>query len=360
MFYPPTSSAYGKGHSAVGIYFALNGLEVVEASTSTPVIIATLPGPWTGDFNHIALVYTNNQPVLYVNGNLVWSGAKSANIVHPGSDAQDNVGGMLHRFSGDIAGTEVSPTALSQSDISALFNSGPPPPPISKAATVTAGSKILIRKNGLYTITEAPSTTKSINVSSIDSFVVSNPWTVTFPADRMPKNTPTLSIQLTNLTSLHLHSNFDIAHFSGTATYSTTFTVQKDFEVLLLTLGRVENIASVKVNNNDLGISWIPPFETDITNAVRKGMNTLVVEVTNLWINRLVGDESLPVEDVFNTTTQNFAVEAWPKWWLEDLPVKTGDRVTFGAWHHFDNTAPLLASGLIGPVTITSAVLRDL
>lgn len=78
----------------------------------------------------------------------------------------------------------------------------------------------------------------------------------------------THSIKLANLTSLHLHPNFDVAHFSGTATYSTTFGVMKDFEVLLLTLGRVENIASVKINNKDFGVSWMPLFEMDITSAV--------------------------------------------------------------------------------------------
>jgi hypothetical protein len=341
----------------VGIYFALNGLEVVEASTSTPVILTKLAGPWIGDFNHISLVYTNNQPVLYVNGNLVWNGTKSAYIVHPGLDTQDQVLVMMHRFSGDIRGTTVMSRALSQSEVKSLYETGVPEPPLPKPATLTSDSRLLVRQNGNYTITEASNHTKSIIVSSVETFVLKNQWTVTFPANRMPNGASSLSIQLANLTSLHLHPNFDVAHFSGTATYSTTFEISKNFELLLLTLGRVENIASVKVNNKDLGISWILPFETDITHAVHHGTNTLVIEVTNLWVNRLVGDEYLPVEDVFNTTTQNYAVTAWPRWWLDDLPVKTGTRVTFGAWHHYNITAPLLASGLIGPVRITSAVL---
>jgi hypothetical protein len=360
VFYPPTSSAYGKGHSAVGIYFALNGLEVVEASTSTPAILTTVAGPWTGDFNHIALVYTDNQPVLYMNGNIVWNGTKSSYIVHPGLDAQDNVLAMLHRFSGDIRGTTVTPTALSSSEVKTIFESGVPASMLPKPATLTPESKLLVRQNGNYTVTEGSNRTKSIMVSSVESFIIETPWTVKFPANLMPKNTSTLSIQLANLTSLHLHSNFDVAHFSGTATYSTTFSITKNFEVLLLTLGRVENIASVRINNKDLGVSWMPPYETDITSAVHHGTNTLVVEVTNLWINRLVGDEYLPVEDTFNTINQNYAVEEWPQWWVDDLPSKPGNRVTFGAWHHYNITAPLLASGLIGPVTVTYGRLYQL
>lgn len=165
MFYPPTSSEYGKGHSAAGIYFALNGLEVVEASTLTPAILTMLAGPWTGDFNHIALVYTNNQPVLYVNGN----------IVHPGLDAQDTVLGMMHRFSGDIRGTTVTPTALSPSEVRTLYESGAPEPPLLKAATLTPDSQLLIRQNGNYSITEASNSTKRIIVSSVESLILDNP-----------------------------------------------------------------------------------------------------------------------------------------------------------------------------------------
>jgi hypothetical protein len=177
----------------------------------------------------------------------------------------------------------------------------------------------------------------------------------------MPKNTPTLQITLDSLESLHLYPDFDVAHFSGTATYSTTFTLNPtSFNALLLTLGRVENLASVCLNGHDLGIAWLPPYEIDITSAARWGTNNLVIEVTNLWVNRLIGDEYLPMEDIFNTTTQNYAVEEWPQWWVENLPVKTGERVTFGAWHHYNITAPLLASGLLGPVTITQAALESL
>lgn len=84
LFYPPDANAYGAGHSAAGLYFALNGLELVEASTSSAKVIGSLPGPWTGNWTHIAVVYRDNLPKVYVNGALLFTGTKSAFIVHPG------------------------------------------------------------------------------------------------------------------------------------------------------------------------------------------------------------------------------------------------------------------------------------
>ncbi|KAI8722856.1 hypothetical protein NCS52_00430700 [Fusarium sp. LHS14.1] len=182
-----------------------------------------------------------------------------------------------------------------------------------------------------------------------------------------------------------LPEDFDIAHFSGTATYKTKFQLPKDHDSetikgaktrILLNLGRVENIASVKVNGKDQGLVWLPPYEVDITSAVRSSRNnTLEIEVTNCWPNRLIGDEKLPVENKYNSTRQNFAIEEWPDWFAKGLEGrgynngdefgndgtrKPGDRVTFTSWKHYDESSPLFESGLLGPVTVTVAELVDI
>ena len=65
--------------------------------------------------------------------------------------------------------------------------------------------------------------------------------------------------------------------------------------MLVLDLGKVRNLAVVvRVNGKSLGVLWKPPFRVDVTAAVRPGANTLEVEVTNLWPNRLIGDQFLP------------------------------------------------------------------
>ena len=39
---------------------------------------------------------------------------------------------------------------------------------------------------------------------------------------------------------------------------------------------------------------WKPPFRLDISDVVKSGKNELEVKVTNLWVNRLIGDEHFP------------------------------------------------------------------
>ena len=79
-------------------------------------------------------------------------------------------------------------------------------------------------------------------------------------------------------------------------------------------------------------------------------MNRLVVKVTNLWPNRLIGDEQLPPDVEWNG--QQLA--AWPQWLLDGKPSPTG-RLTFTTWHHWTKDDTLLESGLLGPVTLQTA-----
>ena len=107
-------------------------------------------------------------------------------------------------------------------------------------------------------------------------------------------------------------------------------------------------IAEVKLNGRDLGILWKPPFRVDVTDAVRPGDNALEVRVTNLWVNRLVGDEQLP-EDCKRKPEGNLV--EWPQWLLNGKPSPTG-RHTFTTWRHWSKDSPLMESGLLGPVKV--------
>jgi hypothetical protein len=75
-----------------------------------------------------------------------------------------------------------------------------------------------------------------------------------------------------------------------------------------------------------------------------------MVKVTNLWPNRLIGDEQLPPDCEWHG--QRLA--AWPQWLLDGKPSPTG-RLTFTTWHHWTKDSPLLESGLLGPVTLRTA-----
>jgi hypothetical protein len=86
----------------------------------------------------------------------------------------------------------------------------------------------------------------------------------------------------------------------------------------------------------------------DITDAAKPGENALEVRVTNLWVNRMIGDESLPEDSSRNP---DGTLKEWPAWVREGKPSPT-DRHTFTSWRLWKAGDPLLESGLLGPVTL--------
>jgi hypothetical protein len=121
-----------------------------------------------------------------------------------------------------------------------------------------------------------------------------------------------------------------IKFYSGTATYENAF----DWPAtagnsdapprVWLDLGRVRELAEVRVNGRACGIVWSPPFRVDITGALKPGRNSLAVDVVNFWPNRIIGDAALPADQ----------------------------RLTRTNIRKLTATTPLIASGLFGPVQL--------
>jgi hypothetical protein len=103
----------------------------------------------------------------------------------------------------------------------------------------------------------------------------------------------------------------------------------------------------VLLNGKDLGVRWKRPFRFDITDALKAGDNTLEVRVTNLWPNRMIGDERLPPDAEWNKSR----LVRWPDWVLQGKSSPTG-RFTFTHIRPYTKDSPLLPSGLLGPVTV--------
>jgi hypothetical protein len=179
---------------------------------------------------------------------------------------------------------------------------------------------------------------------------ISGEWNLSFPPNW---GAPPL-VTLDKLVSWTEHTNDGVCYFSGTATYEKEIKIPAErlaaSRELWLDLGAVKNFAEISLNGENLGVLWKPPFHVNLTSAAKPGANKLVVKVTNLWPNRLIGDEQLPSDVEWNGKQ----LKQWPQWFLDGKPSPTG-RLTFTTWHHWTKTDALLESGLLGPVTLRTA-----
>jgi hypothetical protein len=136
------------------------------------------------------------------------------------------------------------------------------------------------------------------------------------------------SVRFEGLIDWTSHPEVGVRYYSGTAAYSTSFDFPeaphgRDRRVML-DLGEVKDVAEVKLNDRSLGVVWTKPFRVDITDVVRPTDNRLVVYVTNLWANRIIGDQHAPPDRRYTRT-----------------------NIT-----KFKADSPLRPAGLLGPVTL--------
>jgi len=151
-------------------------------------------------------------------------------------------------------------------------------------------------------------------------------WHVTFQRDRGAP--PEASFP--RLLSWNDSINTGIKYFSGAATYAKTIQAPAAWfhtgAHLWLDLGEVHELASITINGKPVGTAWKEPFQIDVTKALRPGSNKLEIRVTNLWVNRLIGD----------------------------VQPNTIHQYTFTDIVPYKAESPLLRSGLIGPVRFLS------
>lgn len=183
----------------------------------------------------------------------------------------------------------------------------------------------LLPEDAAFVVFRKPAAQQAVALASsgpVKLTTLDSAWTVAF----QPGRGAPASITLPKLAPLEQHADPGVKHFSGIATYSTTFTLPKaakQGEALLLDLGKVGEIAEVTVNGKLAGYAWHKPWRVDIAGAAKRGRNTLQVRVANLWVNRLIGD-------------------AQP-----DAP-----KITFTTVPTYRPDAPLRPSGISGPVVI--------
>ncbi len=150
-----------------------------------------------------------------------------------------------------------------------------------------------------------------------------------------------------------------IRYYSGTAVYRKTVYLQAN-KKLHLSLGEVRHLATVSLNGRKLGVVWTAPWIIDISDAVVAGTNTIEIAVTNVWANRLIGDEHEPPDMLWQQGDPRFhsgySLKEFPEWFLRDEKRPSQGRYTFTTWNYFTRESPLTPSGLLGPVQLMTEV----
>ena len=202
------------------------------------------------------------------------------------------------------------------------------PASYSISGGVTKVNLDLTPNDAVFVVFETPATKQSLTLpakSEKEILAVEGSWNVAFQPNR---GAPT-SATFVKLASFTENSDAGIKYFSGTATYTKTINVPSITKgsQIFIDLGDVKNLAEVMVNGKSLGVIWKRPFRVDITGAVKQGANNIEIKVTNLWVNRLIGDQQPGVEK----------------------------KITYTSMPFYRADSPLLPSGLIGPVKIVGS-----
>lgn len=201
---------------------------------------------------------------------------------------------------------------------------------------------------GKINYTVASGEIKTAEVKSVPKPMdLSTDWEVTFPLNSDTSKSKTFS----DLISWTDAKDEAIQHFSGTASYKKEFMLSDELlqsnKKIVIDLGSVFVIAEVIVNGKNAGVLWKAPFRVNIDEFVQKGKNALEVKVTNLWTNRLIGDEKLPLDYPRNGKR----AKPLPSWLLSETE-RPSRRTTFASWNHYNKNDDLLTSGLLGPVKL--------
>ncbi len=356
LFPPPGQDLFpGWTNACAGVSVGRNGVCVFEHGDGyfAPTLVCAAPlTNWT----HVAVVYRAGQPTLYLDGKLAQQGIKSHFTVHAGAGLHHTRG--IGPFRGERGDFEQFDRALTDEELVQLRKkmvqpASPSPTPIIEVARGEKSQfQALIWQRGAYEATTASGRRIPIEATELSApFEITGPWNLSFP----PNRGAPAHVTLDHLISWSDHTDPGVKYFSGTATYSKAFEIPSSLrdgdQRLFLDLGAVAVIAQGKLNGQDLGTLWKPPFRADVTDSLKPGANTLELRVVNFWVNRMIGDEQL-AED--SDRKPDGTLNQWPRWLLDAQPSPTG-RFSFTSWRLWKKDSSLRRSGLIGPVRIIAA-----
>src|SRR5262249_36493529 len=272
--YPPAGHDvyHSPDHAGAGLSIGRNGICVFEhtADYFAPVLVfaATLT-----NWSHVAVVYRDAKPSLFLNGKFVHEGLQSTFTVHSGV-------GVQHRrkpaqFQGSLGEFFNVHRALDQTEAARLMEEMPIPMPVSPQPTIEfrrSQSRQLqaeIWEPGTYLAENSRGKIYRFQTEALPTLDIEGPWSLSFP----PHWGAPERVSLDHLISWSDHPEEGIKYFSGIGTYTKSFDLPDHWcapnQRVYLELGRVSVMAQVRLNGEELGVLWKPPFRVEVTKVLK-------------------------------------------------------------------------------------------
>jgi len=134
--------------------------------------------------------------------------------------------------------------------------------------------------------------------------------------------------------------------FSGTALYTLDANLPPDLtgknKTVFLDLGKVQEVAEVRINGIWAGVAWMQPYRVDVTGLLKPGKNQIQIRVANSLWNYAAGmDKPNPIPEELQAHYGTTWKEKYNGWDSLQAIKK-------------NNNNDRISSGLIGPVTLIS------
>ncbi len=317
----------GDEHAGCGLAVGANGVCVFEHGANyfcAPLVHPAALTNWT----HVAVVYRDQRPTLYLDGRPVRTGLRSERLVHSGAG-----GGIVSGYRGAAGSLRALGRALDDAEIAALARAMPRPDQVAAGPglrLVSRAGRLVaqVEAAGRYELAFGDGRSAAVVAEVPPARPVPGPWEVRFLDGRGAPERLTFDA----LADWTTRSEEGVRHYAGRALYRRTLALPPAAGTRsVLDLGAVRDLATVRVNGRELATLWHAPFRVDVTDALRAGDNELEIEVVNVWNNRLVGDLAKPADQ----------------------------RSTFLLAPTVKANAPLLPAGLLGPVTLRHVVEQE-
>lgn len=217
--------------------------------------------------------------------------------------------------------------------------------------TTENGKPILCALNDLTAqVRYSDGRTKQVQVVGTRQTPLAGSWQVAFK----PKLGEPFALDFPELQDFSKHLENRVRYFSGAAVYRKELKLDAlmENESVVLDLGAVYDIASVRINGGESVVVWYAPFRLDISKQLKAGNNVLEVEVVNTWANAIIGDERIPADFSTKPNWSGQFITAYPSWFLKHEPRSSARKTFTIPANYYNAESQPLSAGLVGPVRL--------